>query len=133
VSPQSTELAPPPIENCMEISYLTNDPSKAYSKAIRAAENKEALLEVVTQYKEAADDAVQAVEKMTDADFVQFKKDVPKMNQEDLPIENLEELVNKWGDIVMPRKMTTATLISLHFHVPWGAAFKRLEESGWKV
>jgi hypothetical protein len=117
----------------MEISYLTNDPSKAYSKAIRAAENKEALLEVVTQYKEAADDAVQAVEKMTDADFVQFKKDVPKMNQEDLPIENLEELVNKWGDIVMPRKMTTATLISLHFHVPWGAAFKRLEESGWKV
>jgi hypothetical protein len=46
---------------------------------------------------------------------------------------NLEELVNKWGDIVMPRKMTTATIISLHFHAPWGAAFKRLEESGWKV
>ena len=117
--------------NGMKIHYTTDDPSQEYGKAIRAAKNKEELLQTVTLYKEVADDAVRAVQKMSDKDFVQFKKDLPKLKRENLPREQINELLKKWGDIAIPRKMVLASLIAFQFHAPWGYAFIRLQETGW--
>jgi hypothetical protein len=117
----------------MKIHYTTDDPSQEYGKAIRAAKNKEELLQTVTFYKEAADDAVRAVQDMSDKDFVQFKKDLPKLKWENLPREQVHELLKKWGNIAIPRKMVTASLIACQLHTPWGYAFLRLQEAGWIV
>src|SRR6266851_2223099 len=38
-----------------------------------------------------------------------------------------------WGDIVTPRKMLLASFLASQFHAPWGCAFIRLQENGWKV
>lgn len=114
-----------------EIGYLTDDPAADYSKAIRLAENKEALVETITYYKVIAQDALKAAKKLTDQDFVDLKRMLKKSRR--IKGAEAEEFVRRFGDIVMPIKMTMASLIAEQFHAPWGTAWIRCEEEKWPM
>lgn len=115
----------------MEITYVTEDPTEEYQKAIRTAKDRNELLKRVKKYAVVADDAIEKVLDMTQDDFVQFKKDLPKLKK--ATGELAEELVTRWGDIVMPRKMMMVTLVAMEFKVPWGLAYIRCKEDKWRI
>lgn len=113
----------------MEIHYTTESPAKKYGKEIRNAKTLFDLLKVVKRYVRMADDAVRLVELMDENDFKQFHKDLPKLKN---PKEkDVERLVIRWGDLVLPYKLMWSELVANKYHAPWGTAFLRCEESGW--
>lgn len=113
----------------MEIKFLTESPSKKYSKEIRAAKTVSELFEVVEKYKRVAEDAVAKVKLMNEKDFKEFRRDLPKMV--DPKESQVEELVTRWGNIVMPFKLIWSEMVADHSKAPWGTAFLRCEELGW--
>jgi len=115
----------------MEITYLTEDPAPAYQKMIKSSRSLDELREGVREYREVADDALKKIAGMSEEDFKRFKKDFPKFRRAEG--KEAERLTTEWGDIVLPRKMLAVSLLALQFHAPWGVAFMRCEETGWKI
>ncbi len=116
----------------LTVGYFTDDPAKGYGKAIRKAKDRSALLQAINLYAVAADDAQRCAEKMTDKDFADFRRDLPKVAKETSP-EWAEEFTKRFGDIVMPAKMLIASLLADQFKAPWGTAFIRCQETGWSM
>lgn len=116
----------------MEIGYVTEDPAPAYSKAIRMARTRGELISSIRPYERVADDALRAAKAMTEDDFEDFKVMIQKAHRK-MPEKWIEEFVKRFGDIAMPIKMTMTSMIADQYHAPWGTAFLRLEEDGWKI
>lgn len=115
----------------MEIEYTSESPAKEYGKAIRKAKTREALIENLLPFKRVADDAIACAKKMTDADFKDFKRDLPKAAK--ITDEKwIETFDTRFGDIAMPYKLLISELTAAQFHCPWGCAFIRCEEIGFK-
>ena len=112
----------------MKIGYTTENPTKEYHKAIEGTRNIAELVSAIRAYKEVAPDALKKAKQMTAADFKSFKKDLPKFRN--TKGKEAEELNQKWGIIVLPRKLLLSSLMEIEFHVPWGCAFIRGEELG---
>ena len=115
----------------MEIGYTTEDPAPEYAKMLKSSRTLDDLREGVRFYRVVAEDALKKISSMSEEDFRRFKKDLPKMRK--AAGKEAERLVDEWGDIVMPQKMMTVSLIALQHHAPWGLAFMRCEETGWKM
>lgn len=113
-----------------EIGYVTEDPTKKYSSMIRSTRSKEELIDVLSYYKILDNGALKIAKGMNDKDFGIFKNDLSKAKK-----EQTEQWINyfneRWGEIVMPKKMILTSLICMQFVAPWGCAFIRGEEIGW--
>jgi hypothetical protein len=116
----------------LDITYTTEDPAPAYSKAIRAAKTLEALIAAVEQYEHVASDALYAVRSFSNDDFLDFKKKL-KDAAKNMPEKWISAFIDRYGVIVVPEKMMLASLLSDQYHVPWGTAVKRFDEMGWPV
>lgn len=115
----------------IQIGYVTEDISPAYSKAIRDAKNKEELVGILKFYMPVTPDALKVAKKFTDADFVDFQRDIRKANRKQSQ-KWCEKFNERFGIVAMPIKMVIASMMADKFHVPWGCAFIRGEERGWK-
>lgn len=113
----------------LQITYLTEDPARDYSKAIRKATTLGELKEAIKDFESIAPDALEAAREMSVEDFTEFKKQI-KYAARTMPEEWTRKFVDRWGVIVMPSWMIKASMVAEHFHVPWGTAFIRLKEEG---
>lgn len=109
------------------ITYTTDDPTKEYIRSIRRAKSKEELVKELEYWKLIADDALKVAKKFTDEDFKQFHKDWKKAKDEQ-PVEWIDAFNKRFGVIVMPDKLLTASITAIQYHVPFGTAYKRLYE-----
>jgi hypothetical protein len=114
----------------MEINYLTENPSRDYATAIRAAKTQGELVKAILPFKEVADDALIVARAMKPADFPRFKKDLVRASRNN-PKAWIDKFNAEWGAIAMPVKLMFSTLVAAQFSVPWGCAFIRCEEEGW--
>jgi hypothetical protein len=114
----------------IEITHTTDDYVERYGNAIRAAKSAKALVEAISPFKRAADDALACARHLTNEDFKDFTRDLVKARRK-MSTKWIETFNERFGDIVMPRKMLIASLTAEHFHAPWGTAFIRCEEIGW--
>lgn len=110
----------------MKIGYTTENPSKEYGKAIKKAKDLCELIEAIKPYREVAEDAYERVIGMSDEDFEQFRKDLPKFKNAKGKIA--EVLNQKWGMIILPRILLISSLMEIQFMVPWGCVFIRGKE-----
>ena len=115
----------------LEIGYLTDDPAKEYGKAIRKATNKTELITAIQPYKRVADDALRQAESLSKKDFEDFSRMIKRAHK--VEGEEAEEFVKRFGDIALPIKMMTASMVADRFHAPWGTAVIRCEEEKWSM
>ena len=94
-----------------------------YIKAVRKCKTLEELKKIVLEYREIAEDAYQAVQKMDDLLFEQFCKGRNRLK----PSMSWMEL---YGAILLPKTILTVGLIATRFHVPFGAAYYRMKDLG---
>ena len=111
----------------MEIHYTTENPSSKYAWQIRRTKNKEELLKMLNEYKEIADDSIKIAKTFTDKDFKQFKTDLKKAKK-DQGEEWNKKFNERFGIIIMPKKLVISTLIASKYLAPWGCAFIRCKE-----
>jgi hypothetical protein len=114
------------------IGFVTDEKEYVgkYGRAIRGAKSRAGLIERIKPYEQAADDALRQASAMSDADFVDFKRDLKKARKEQHEAW-IEKFNERFGDIAMPYKMLIASLTASQFHCPWGCAFLRLQEIGF--
>ena len=74
---------------------------------------------------ELAPDALAIVESMSEESFIKFRVGLKK---ECAGKFAGQEFVAKYGVVMMPSLMFEASIAALHYHVPWGLAFIRLQE-----
>lgn len=116
----------------IEITYTTDNPSKAYATAIRAAKTRAGLIRTIQPYERVADDALKAAKGLSENDFVDFTKDITKAGTRQ-SIAWVERFNERFGVIAIPAKLMLATLIAEKYRVPWGAAVIRCEEEKWPM
>lgn len=116
----------------IEITYVTEDLTPSYAKAIRAAKSREALVKAIEPYKRVADDALAVVQRFTAKDFSDFKRDI-KSAAKKMPDEWVKKFNERFGSIAMPAKMMIASLLASEYHAPWGTAVIRCEEEKWPM
>lgn len=107
-----------------------DDPAKDYIKAVRMASDCRALIKAIEPYEIIASDALKHAKELKDNDFKDFVRDLKKASKSK-DVTFIEGFNKRFGDIVLPRKMLTASLIAMQAHVPWGCAFNRGEQIGW--
>ena len=111
----------------VEIGYLS-DTAKDYSSEIKNVSSLTELRKLVRFYSPLTDDAIALADRMTEADFEQFKIDRKKLSR--ARGKTAEYLSDKWGDIVLPSLMLKVGLVAAHFHTPFGVAYIRMKEMG---
>lgn len=107
-----------------DIGYLT-DPSKDYQYGLDSSKTVMGLRRHLKKHEFIAWDALEAIEGMTDKQFVSFKKG--------LATERKSRYAgNKWakkyGAVLIPLIFLDVGLTAVHFKVPWGAAYIRMHE-----
>ncbi|MGH7782247.1 MAG: hypothetical protein ACREO5_00155 [Candidatus Binatia bacterium] len=112
----------------MDVTFVTENPGRKYSKAVDDAKTLPALIQTLAEWKRFAEDALAIAEKMTDADFVEFRMLLAKERRGKFAGEQFSE---KYGAIVMPEKLLISSLVESQYKVPWGLAFLRCEQEGW--
>lgn len=115
----------------IQITYTTDDIGPEYAKAIRAARTKEALVESIKYFMPVVDDALKCAKKLTDDDFKDFQRDIIKAGKQQ-PDEWVDKFNERFGVIAIPTKLLLSSLTAEQFKVPWGCAYMRCEELGWK-
>ena len=79
------------------------------------------LKSIVAEYREIAEDAYQAVQKMDDTLFFQFCKGKNKSK----PSMKWMEM---YGAVLLPAKILEVGMMATQFHVPFGAMYLRLND-----
>jgi hypothetical protein len=96
-----------------------------YVKAVKSCKTLAELKQIVTEYRELAEDAYQVVSKMDDLLFEQFckgrNKSKPSM-----------KWMETYGPVLLPRMILELGLIACQFGVPFGVAYHRVRETGVK-
>jgi hypothetical protein len=115
-----------------EIGYVTEDPGKEYAKAIRKAQTLSELIAAIGYYGECAEDAYQCAVNLSDEDFVDFRKEIGEAHKKKSEAWTMR-FVERFGPISMPMKMFFASMVADQFHAPWGTAYIRCKEEGWRM
>jgi hypothetical protein len=110
----------------MIVSHVDEIPTD-YAKALDAAKTLDDLRTAVKLYGEVAIDAVEAVERMMEDDFEDWRH---ALAGERKGIFMGEDRMEKFGDILMPGTMMKISIFASQFHVPWGLAYNRLKQVG---
>jgi hypothetical protein len=108
------------------ITFSSDQPTD-YGKAIDAALTPEDLRSALLAWKNLAADALAVAETMTAEDFEVFRAGLRKERKGRFAGD---EWAIKYGAILMPEVMFKVSMVASQFHVPWGLAYKRLEETG---
>ena len=108
------------------ITY-TSDQSVEYSKALSEAKDLSELIDVCQAYKQVASDACEAVAKMTEEDFKEWCVVLQKERKQEF---SGLEMVEKYGNILLPAVMFRVAVVADELKVPWGLAYIRCKEAG---
>lgn len=108
------------------ITYISDQPGD-YAKALDGADNLSKLMQVAHDWRELAEDAYEAVAKMTGEDFIAWRKGLA---EERRGVFAGEEFYKKFADVLMPKLMFKVSAIAIRFGAPWGCAYLRLKETG---
>jgi hypothetical protein len=104
----------------MNISYYDNCDTD-YVKAVKACKTLDELKQIVTDYREIAEDAYTEVEKMDDTLFEQFCKGRNKPNPS-------MKWMERFGAVLLPKMILELGLIACQFGVPFGVAYHRVKD-----
>lgn len=109
------------------IGYLTEDPAPGYVKSLNACRSRADLLALLRDpiHRECAPDALAAAEAMRDDDWPVFEEGLRKERRKKFAGA---EWCERFGAIVIPDAMSTASILANQYGVPWGCAFIRLHE-----
>ena len=110
----------------MQIGQFDEVPED-YAKALDAADTLQALRDTVARYELVAGDAVDAAKSLDDDGFVEWRNALKTERRGEFMGE---ELVERFGPLLMPEAMLKVTVVANHFKVPWGLAYHRLDETG---
>ena len=94
-----------------------------YVTAVKKCKTLDELKQITTEYRELAEDAYQAVQKMDDLLFEQFCKGRNKSK----PSQKWMEM---YGPVLLPRVLMLIGLQACEFHVPFGAMYLRMKDLG---
>lgn len=114
--------------NGKQVSYLTEDPAKEYSKAISATKTVEQLVNAIIPFIEIADDALEIAKSLSKADYIEFMKGLKKERRGEFAGE---KFADKYASLIMPEKMFIASIVSDQYKIPWGLAAIRCEQNKW--
>jgi hypothetical protein len=114
----------------MEVTYVTENPCRKYSKEIDSAKTLPDLIRTLSEWKRFAQDAFECAQKMTDADFKEFRSVLAKERRGKFAGD---EFTEKYGAILMPEKLLISSLLESQHKIPWGLAFIRCEEEKWSM
>lgn len=94
-----------------------------YVRSVRECKTLDELKQITAEYRELAEDAYQAVQKMDDLLFEQFCKGRGKFK----PSQKWMEM---YGPVLLPRVMMLVGLEACRFGVPFGAMYLRMKDLG---
>lgn len=104
----------------MNISYYSNCDTE-YVDKVKHCKSLPELQAIVTEYRELAEDAYQAVQMMDDTLFEQFCKGRNKSK----PSMKWMEM---YGAILLPKVILEVGLLACQFNVPFGVAYHRMKD-----
>jgi hypothetical protein len=104
----------------MNITYYSNCDTD-YVKAVKSCKSLAELKQIVTEYREMAEDAYTEVAKMDDPLFEQFCKGRNRLKPS-------MKWMKVYGPVLLPRVILEIGLIAITYHVPFGAAYIRVKE-----
>lgn len=104
----------------MKITYYS-ECDVEYVKAVKSCKSLGELRKIVEEYRELAEDAYQAVQKMDDLLFEQFCKG---RNRSKPSLKWME----MYGPVLLPKKILEIGLIAAQFGVPFGTAYIRVKD-----
>lgn len=113
----------------LEIGYVTEDPTKKYVKALKKVNTKEELEKLLWYYRDVAPEGLKDAKKFTDEDVAQMQKDWKKARKEQTQ-EWTEKFIEKYGNILIPKRLIMTVMAAEKFKAPWGTTFIRLKELG---
>lgn len=111
--------------NATSVTYVSEDPSRAYAKAISACGTLVELVAELRRWRGLADDALHAAEQMKANEWDGFQRGLKAERRKKFAGDAWAE---KWGVILMPERMIRASMLAENMSVPWGLAFLRLRE-----
>lgn len=108
------------------ITYISEN-DKDYAMALNHVGNYTELHALADAWLPLASDAFAVVDRMKTGDFSRFMQGRKLERKGQFAGE---EFAKEFGPIIMPALMMQVSLVALKFAVPWGLAFKRLEQDG---
>jgi hypothetical protein len=108
-----------------QISYLTDDPGKAYNAGLDAAGSLAELVEFLEGWPTLAGDALAVARGLSPEDWTAWRLGLSLERRRKFAGE---DWAKQFGAIVMPERMLKASMVADQFLVPWGLAWKRLVE-----
>lgn len=109
------------------VPYLY-EPVEDYVEDIRSAKSPEELKVKLVKWQWIAEDACIAADKIDKTNWKEWKQFLKDSKREDIIIK--EDLMDKYGPILLPEKMLNVSLVATKFNAPWGAAYNRMLEEG---
>ncbi len=110
-------------------SYLSPDPAPKYAKEVQQATTLNDLLDVLQSWSDIAPDALACAAGMQLTDFLNFRSGLMKERRKQYAGD---EWAARFTPILLPERMFTASMLAESMKVPWGLAFIRCKEIGWK-
>lgn len=107
-----------------EVSYVTDGPAE-YIKAVAAVESAAQLRSLLRAWEWAAPDALAAAPSQDEWD--EFKRGLRSERRKQFAGEAWAE---RFGAILLPERMMRVSRVAAEFGVPWGLAYRRMQEAG---
>jgi hypothetical protein len=99
--------------------------AEAYTQQLTECGTLDELRGLMALYSDLAIDAGRIVAKMTDADFVEFRRG---LKQERKGRFAGHEWAERFSAVMMPLPMLRVTIMADQFHVPFNVALMRIQE-----
>ena len=106
-----------------DIGYLTDAPEE-YAKGLHGCTTIEQLRTFLAEWEELAPDAIAQFPNV-EKDFQRFRRAIGLEFKGKFCGKKNYELFSR---LLLPARLFDAAVIAQQYHVPWGCAFKRLEE-----
>lgn len=107
------------------ITYTSDQPAD-YAKAIAGAATLPYLVQVLTEYRSIAADALRAAPQ-NDAEFKAWRTGLSKERKRQFAGE---DFARRFGAVLMPEVMLRVCAVAEQFGAPWGATFLTMQERG---
>jgi len=108
----------------MKINYYSTA-DVDYVNEVKKCRTLKQLFDVILNYRVLAEDAYNKVDLMNEGDFKRFLIGMKKETAGDCPGD---KWVKEFGMIILPEKILKISLIASQYHVPFGAAYHRIEQ-----
>lgn len=109
------------------IGYVTDDPTPDYNRGLDAAGSPAELRAFLKGWPTLAPDARKCARTLRDDNWQRWRDGLAKERKGEFAGEAWAE---EFGDILMPGRMLRTSMVMNQFVVPWGLAWKRLDETG---